>query len=95
MKFPRTKFFNCLNMTGHLPRAAALAGELLNSPWLASISIVSQYLFFLFYFGALKKKTTDDDDETRNDARVITIRFAMQTLACAVGFASSALWLLF
>lgn len=83
-------------MTGHLPRAAALAGELLNySPWLASISIVSQYLFFLFYFGALKKKTTDDDDETRNDARVITIRFAMQTLACAVGFASSALWLLF
>jgi len=64
---------------------------LLNSPWLASFVIVSQYLFFLFYFGALK--TTEN--ETRNDARVIKIRFAMQTLACAIGFASSALWLMF
>jgi len=64
---------------------------LLNSPWLASFSIVVQYLFFLFYFGALK--TTEN--ETRNDARVIKIRFAMQTLACAIGFASSALWLMF
>jgi membrane protease YdiL (CAAX protease family) len=63
----------------------------LNSPWLASFSIVSQYLFFLFYFGALK--TTEN--ETRNDARVIKIRFAMQTLACAIGFASSAMWLMF
>ena len=64
---------------------------LLNSPWLASFVIVSQYLFFLFYFGALK--TTEN--ETRNDARVVKIRFAMQTLACAIGFASSALWLMF
>jgi len=64
---------------------------LLNSPWLASFFIVLQYLFFLFYFGALKKKTTTEN-ETRNDARVIKIRFAMQTLACAIGFASVALW---
>jgi prenyl protein peptidase len=87
--FPRV--FNCLlafsenEMTRYLLRAAALEA-FLNSPWLASFSIVSQYLFFLFYFGALKT------NETRNDARVIKIRFAMQTLACAVGFASSALW---
>lgn len=68
-----------------------LEALLLNSPWLASFSIVSQYLFFLFYFGALK--TTEN--ETRNDARVIKIRFASQTLACAIGFASSAMWLMF
>ena len=68
-----------------------LEALLLNSPWLASFFIVSQYLFFLFYFGALK--TTEN--ETRNDARVIKIRFAMQTLASAIGFASSAMWLMF
>jgi membrane protease YdiL (CAAX protease family) len=73
-----------------LLRGGALLEAFLRSPWLASFSVVSQYLFLLFYFGALNKTT----DETRNDARVIKIRFAMQTLACAVGFASSALWLL-